>query len=107
MDQWINESILLPANPVSIVPAHGRIITKLACMFSQRRLYSEVAAAHAVDEFPNASGHIIPDALPLHIIKFADMTGDVRAVGERRPVQPLVEARALAAQRVISAATQI
>src|SRR6266550_2108951 len=101
MNKWINSSSFLSANPIRIVPAHCGIITKLARMFSQRRLYSKMTTAHAVDEFPDASGHIIPDALPLHIIKFADMTGDVRAVGERRPVQPLVEARALAAQRVI------
>ena len=105
MIQWINSSSFLPTDPIRIVPAHRGIITELARMFSQGRLYSEMTAAHAVDKFPNAAGHIIPDALPLHIIEFADMTGDVCTVGERRPVQPLIETRAFSAQRVISAAT--
>ena len=83
MIQWINESmnlIPLPVDSISVVATNGRMITELARLLAFRRPDAKVARAHTVDELPNASGNLAPDALPLNIVNHRRATGDIRAV---------------------------
>src|SRR5690242_6474777 len=100
-------SSILPTDSISIVPAYGGIITKLARRLSLRRFHAKIACAHRINELPDAAGDVAPQTLPPHVIHHRGMAADVSAVAEHFPVQPLIQPLPFAAQTVIAATRQL
>src|SRR5690349_13615524 len=89
--------LFLPADSISIVPAYGGIITKLARGFAEGGLHAEMSAAHTIDEIPDVLLNSFADSLPLFISQsgFMSLRADQSAIRQHRSIESLVKPRAL------------